>query len=107
MEPITSARAWRRQTLGRKVKQQKTRLTYSNASGIIQEGPAPEVLVVCIIQVAAGAYKSAHHDVAVRLHEDGGDVGKSGREARVGGDRGGYDAVGSKGGVQRAGGGEA
>jgi hypothetical protein len=33
------------------VRQQKTRLTYSNTSGIIQEGPAPEALIVCIIQV--------------------------------------------------------
>jgi hypothetical protein len=51
MEPITSARGLAEQTLGREVKQQKTRLTYSNTSGIIQEGPAPEALIVCIIQV--------------------------------------------------------
>jgi hypothetical protein len=34
------------------VKQQKTRLNYSNTSGIIQEGPAPSAPIVCIIQVS-------------------------------------------------------
>jgi hypothetical protein len=33
------------------MKQQKTRLTYSDTHGIIEEGPAPEALIVCIIQV--------------------------------------------------------
>jgi hypothetical protein len=33
------------------MKQQKTRLTYSDTNGIIEEGPAPEALIVCIIQV--------------------------------------------------------
>ena len=33
------------------MQQQKTRLNYSNMSGIIQEGPAPGAPIVCIIQV--------------------------------------------------------
>src|ERR1700689_2708645 len=53
METVTSARAWTERTLGREVPQQKTRLTYSNATGIIEEGPAPAALVVCIIQVTS------------------------------------------------------
>ena len=31
------------------MQQQKTRLNYSNMSGIIQEGPAPGAPIVCII----------------------------------------------------------
>jgi hypothetical protein len=51
MAPVTSARAWRQRTLGKEVKQQKIRLNYSNANGIVEEGPAPGALIVSIIQV--------------------------------------------------------
>jgi hypothetical protein len=56
MEPITSARGLAETDSWKEVKRQKTRLTYSNTSGIIQEGPAPEALIVCIIQVSPHTY---------------------------------------------------
>ena len=42
------------------MKQQKTRLTYSNTNGIIEERPAPEALIVCIIQVATCLSLACH-----------------------------------------------
>jgi hypothetical protein len=53
MVPVTSARAWRKWILEKEAKQKKIKLNYSNTSGIIQEGPAPEALIVCIIQVTS------------------------------------------------------
>jgi hypothetical protein len=51
MEPVTSARGLAEMDFREGGEQQKIRLTYSNTSGIIQAGPAPEALIVCIIQV--------------------------------------------------------
>jgi len=33
------------------MKRQKTKLSYSDTNGVIEEGPAPEALIVCIVQV--------------------------------------------------------
>jgi len=51
MEPVTSARGLAETDSREEAKQRKAKLTYSNTSGISQEGPAPEALIVCIIQV--------------------------------------------------------
>jgi hypothetical protein len=51
MEPVTSARGLAETDSREEAKQRKAKLTYSTTSGISQEGPAPEALIVCIIQV--------------------------------------------------------
>jgi hypothetical protein len=51
MKPLTLARAWRERIIEKKVKQQKTKLTYSTTSGISGAAHRSGTLIVCIIQV--------------------------------------------------------
>jgi hypothetical protein len=61
MEPVTSARGLAETDSREEAKQRKAKLTYSTTSGISQEGPAPEALIVCIIQVTRTWLRHLRH----------------------------------------------